>query len=306
MAVDIRPVPFPDRLGSPESVEFERYAEFAIAIEIERWGDDRLADTPAEMLAMYRDETYEMRRAFAAWDGDACVGRTISWWERDPAAKTGAVIVEVAAAYRRQGLGNRLLEHAEGVITDLGRSIYLGWVDYPLAQLDAAGSAALRPRRRRHDPGRPAERPVRHASRLRHRTARTLECARGRRPHRRVPRRVGAARGRGIRLSPRRLDRPRPRRAHRQLRRGARPDGARRARRRPDDRRGAVGRRPRARARIAGDRRRTHPARAGRRHAPTARSPDTPNSSCRPGSGSPTSPTPSSSPPIAATGSACA
>ena len=139
MAVEIRPVALPDRLGTPESFDFERYAEFATAIEIERWGDDRLADTPAEMLARYRDEKYEKRQAFAAWAGDACVGRTISWWERDPAAKTGIVIVEVAAPYRRQGLGSRLLEHAEGVIADLGRSIYLSWVDYPLAQLDLPG-----------------------------------------------------------------------------------------------------------------------------------------------------------------------
>ena len=139
MTVEIRPVTFPDRLGTPEAFDFERYAEFAIAIEIERWGDDRLADTPAEMLARYRDDTFEKRQAFAAWAGDACVGRTISWWERDPSAKTGIVIVEVAAPYRRQGLGSRLLEHAEGVIADLGRSIYLSWVDYPLAQLDLPG-----------------------------------------------------------------------------------------------------------------------------------------------------------------------
>ena len=139
MAVEIRPVTFPDRLGSPEAVEFERYAEFAIAIEVERWGDDRLAYSPAEMLAIYSDEAYEKRQAFAAWDGDACVGRTVSWWERDPAAKTGTVIVEVAPAYRRRGLGSRLLELAERVITDLGRSIYMGWVDYPIAQLALPG-----------------------------------------------------------------------------------------------------------------------------------------------------------------------
>lgn len=145
MAVEIRPIVLPDRLGTPEAVAFERYADFAIAIEIERWGDDRLADTPAEMLAMYRDETYEMRQAFAAWDGEECVGRTITWWERDPAAKTGTVIVEVAPPYRRQGLGSRLLEHAEGVVTDLGRSIYMGWVDYPLAQLDLPGPRLTAP-----------------------------------------------------------------------------------------------------------------------------------------------------------------
>ena len=201
MAVEIRPVTFPDRLGSPESVEFERYAEFAIAIEIERWGDDRLADSPAEMLAMYRDEAYEKRQAFAAWDGDACVGRTVSWWERDPAAKTGTVIVEVAAGVPPSG------PRQPPARARRGRDRRSRQVDLPgvgrLSDRAArpAGAAAVGPRRRRHDPGRTPQRAVRHASRLRHRAARTLECARGRRPRRRVPRRIGAARGGGIRLS---------------------------------------------------------------------------------------------------------
>ncbi|GAA1813829.1 GNAT family N-acetyltransferase [Agromyces neolithicus] len=139
MAVEIRPITIPDRLGTPESAEFERYAELQTAIEVERWGDDRFAYTPAEMLAMYRDDPYEIRRAFAAWDGDACVGRSITWGERDADAKSGIVIVEVAATHRRQGIGSRLLDHAEGVITALGRSTNTGWVDYRLSDLDLPG-----------------------------------------------------------------------------------------------------------------------------------------------------------------------
>ncbi|GAA1773092.1 GNAT family N-acetyltransferase [Agromyces lapidis] len=139
MSVEIRPITLPERLGTPEAVEFERYAALATDIEVERWGDDRFADTPAEMLSMYRDDDYEIRRAFAAWDGDACVGRSISWGERDAAAESGIVIVEVAPAYRRQGIGSRLLELAEGVITELGRHRNTGWIDFPLAALEAPG-----------------------------------------------------------------------------------------------------------------------------------------------------------------------
>ncbi|MFF2276656.1 GNAT family N-acetyltransferase [Agromyces sp. NPDC058126] len=139
MSVEIRPITLPERLGTPEAVEFERYAAFAIDIEVERWGDDRFAYTPAEMLSIYRDDDYEIKRAFAAWHGDTCVGRTISWGERDAAAESGIVIVEVAPDFRRQGIGSRLLEHAEGVITALGRHRNTGWIDFPLAALDVPG-----------------------------------------------------------------------------------------------------------------------------------------------------------------------
>ena len=38
-----------------------------------------------------------------------------------------------------------MLAHAEAVITDLGRSIYMGWVDYPIAQLDLPGPRLAAP-----------------------------------------------------------------------------------------------------------------------------------------------------------------
>ncbi|MFF2390486.1 GNAT family N-acetyltransferase [Agromyces sp. NPDC058104] len=139
MTVEIRPITLPERLGTPEAAEFERYADFAIDIEVERWGDDRFAYTREEMLAMYRDDDYEFRQAFAAWHGDACVGRSITWGERDAAAESGIVIVEVAPAFRRRGVGSRLLERAEGVLTDLGRRRNTGWIDFPLDQLDTPG-----------------------------------------------------------------------------------------------------------------------------------------------------------------------
>lgn len=140
MNIEIRPVTLPERLGTPEAVEFERYAALAIDIEVERWGDDRFAYTPAEMLAMYRDDDYEVKRAFGAWDGERCVGRAIAWGERDAAAESGIAIVEVAPDRRRQGIGSRLLEHAEGWFADLGRRRNTGWIDFPLAAFDHPGA----------------------------------------------------------------------------------------------------------------------------------------------------------------------
>jgi len=136
--VDIRPVVIPSALGTTESAEFERMVELATACEIERWGDDRLAYTAAELLAMYRDE-YLPRRAFAAWDGERCVGRATAWWEAGPAGVRGDLVVEVAADHRRVGIGSALLVHAEGVIGGLGREVFGMFADLAIADTEVPG-----------------------------------------------------------------------------------------------------------------------------------------------------------------------
>ncbi|WP_033196662.1 GNAT family N-acetyltransferase [Agromyces italicus] len=135
MPVDIRPVTIPQVLGTAESAEFERVVELQTAIEIERWGDDRFAFTAPELLALYQD-AYLPRRVFAAWHGERCVGRSVAFWEADPAALRGDTVVEVAAEYRRAGIGSQLLARAEGVIRRLGREVFGTFFDIPIA--DAA------------------------------------------------------------------------------------------------------------------------------------------------------------------------
>ncbi|MDQ2661918.1 MAG: GNAT family N-acetyltransferase [Actinomycetota bacterium] len=144
MAIEIRPLVIPATLGTPEAVPFERMAELAIQIEIERWGDDRFAYTAPELLAMYQN-TYHPRRVFAAWDDGRCVGRAVASWEDDPGAVTGDVIVEVAAPYRGAKLGSRLLALGEEVIAGLGRRVFNGFIDYPLDVLDLPGPRLTAP-----------------------------------------------------------------------------------------------------------------------------------------------------------------
>lgn len=144
MPVEIREVALPATLGAPEAIEFERVVEFMTAIEVERWGDDRFALTAPELLAMYRDE-YLPRRLFAAWDGERCVGRVVTFWEADPAATVGNLIVEVHPAYRRAGIGSRLIERAEAVIRGLGRQAFAGFDDFPITVTQRAGERLRAP-----------------------------------------------------------------------------------------------------------------------------------------------------------------
>lgn len=144
MTVEIRPLVIPAALGTAESAEFEQMVDLAISTEVELWGDDRFAYSAAELLARYRDE-YLPRRVFAAWDGARCVGRAVACWEPGPDAVMGTIIVEVAPSHRRAGLGSSLLEHAEGVISGLGRRIYAGFNDYPLTVIDRPGARLTAP-----------------------------------------------------------------------------------------------------------------------------------------------------------------
>lgn len=138
MPVELRPVQIPTALGTPESTEFERVVELAIAIEVERWGDDRFAYTAPELLAAAHDP-YLPRRMFAAWDGGRCVGRAVAEWEDGAEAVTGNVLVEVAPDHRRAGLGTRLLGLAEDAIRSLDREVFTAFSDFPLAEAQAHG-----------------------------------------------------------------------------------------------------------------------------------------------------------------------
>ncbi|UOQ88843.1 GNAT family N-acetyltransferase [Agromyces endophyticus] len=144
MPVEVREVAIPASLGTPESTEFERVVELQTEIEVERWGDDRFAYTAPELLALYRDE-YLPRRVFAAWDGDRCVGRATVWWEADPAAVRGDIVIEVAPDRRRSGLGSALLERAEAVVHDLGRDVFGMFVDLPIAAAEQPGEGLRAP-----------------------------------------------------------------------------------------------------------------------------------------------------------------
>lgn len=144
MPVQIRELTLPHALGTPEALDFERMVELQIAIEVERWGDDRFAYTAPELLAMYRDE-YLPRRVVAAWSGERCVGRATVWWEADPAAVRGDIVVEVDPRHRRAGIGSELLARAEAVVRDLGRDVFGMFVDLPIAAAKCPGERLRAP-----------------------------------------------------------------------------------------------------------------------------------------------------------------
>ncbi|MET4157820.1 GNAT family N-acetyltransferase [Agromyces sp. PvR057] len=139
MPIEIRPVPVPATLGIPESVEFEAAAETAALVEESVWGHRKFAWDTYELLPRYNDETYHGMRAFAAWDGDRCVGRVECEWERADGAETVDLVLGVVPDARRSGVGTALLATARRLAADLGRPTLTTMSDVPASALDAPG-----------------------------------------------------------------------------------------------------------------------------------------------------------------------
>lgn len=139
MAIEIRPVPVPERLGVPEAVEFEAAAEAVALVEESVWGHRKFAWDTYELLPRYRDETYHGMRAFAAWDGDRCVGRVECEWERSDGSETVDLVLGVIPEHRRAGVGTALLDTALDLAAGLGRPTLTAMSDVPASALDAPG-----------------------------------------------------------------------------------------------------------------------------------------------------------------------
>ncbi|SIN71659.1 GNAT family N-acetyltransferase [Agromyces cerinus] len=140
MTLDIRPVAVPERLGTPEAVEFEAYVEATAVADESVWGHRRFSYDAPELLPEFLDGRYTGRRAFAAWDGGRCVGRADVTWERSDGARAAEITVGVAVDQRRRGIGSELLRHAETHARSIGREVLVGRSDVPVAGLDLPGA----------------------------------------------------------------------------------------------------------------------------------------------------------------------
>ncbi len=176
MNVDIRPIPVPASLGTPDSVEFEAFAAFAEALEVEVHGNDEISFGADELLVFYGDERYRMRRAFGAWDSDRLVGVASVLWELDSDATTAfSTILGVSPKLRRRGIGSRLLAELERTAHDAGRPNARAARRPPHRRRRAGGHAASRSAGRREHRRRRAGRPLRAGPRVHARPTRPDE-----------------------------------------------------------------------------------------------------------------------------------
>jgi GNAT superfamily N-acetyltransferase len=140
MSIEIRPVPVPERLGVPESAEFQAMVEVSALVEESVWGHRRFAWDADELLPLYREDAYQGRAAFAAWDDGRCIGRVECTWERADTAKTVDLVLGVLPDARRRGVGTGLLAAARRLAAEVGRDTLVAMSDVPSAALDVPGA----------------------------------------------------------------------------------------------------------------------------------------------------------------------
>ncbi|WP_136709429.1 GNAT family N-acetyltransferase [Agromyces sp. H66] len=131
MSVEVRPIPVPHALGTPDSAEFEAYADLGFALERANWGHDHFADSAARLLAMHRHAAGRGHAEFAAWDGAVIVGRAGLAWELTAGSETVELTLGVLPSHRRRGIGSRLLVAAEEHARELGRAKVVAYSDHP-------------------------------------------------------------------------------------------------------------------------------------------------------------------------------
>ncbi|WP_308799508.1 GNAT family N-acetyltransferase [Agromyces silvae] len=122
MAIEIAPIPLPERLGTPEARAFEAYAQLAEQLEVELLGTADVSYTAQELLVFARDRRYTVREAIGAWDDGRLVGVADLQWEQDADATTAySVAFGVVPERRREGIGTSLLGAIEARAGEVGR-----------------------------------------------------------------------------------------------------------------------------------------------------------------------------------------
>lgn len=123
MSPTIVELPMPDSLDGPGGTAFLEYAALRNAVEAHTLGTDLLAMAPREMLSEYASTPTRVRRHLAARVGDVLVGRALVT-TRPLTPETGAyLMVDVAPARRREGIGAALLVAAEALAIEAGAPV---------------------------------------------------------------------------------------------------------------------------------------------------------------------------------------
>ncbi|PPL14738.1 GNAT family N-acetyltransferase [Microterricola pindariensis] len=142
--IEIRLVPIPARLGTPDARPFEQAIEFTGIIEEEAWGNRDAWLGPASSLAEYGHSSFTHRTLLAAWRDGEVVGCGRVRYELDANDRTAFVWVATAPSVRGQGLGDRMLALVEELALDAGRSTLSSYTDHSAQTIAAASPTARR------------------------------------------------------------------------------------------------------------------------------------------------------------------
>jgi GNAT superfamily N-acetyltransferase len=142
-AVDIPPQGSATASGARQATqEFRECHALRVKQELAVWGNLQRCDTLEGAMEYWRGSEYEERHLYLATLGNETVGLCSVTLPLRENAHTAGIDVLIAPAHRRQGLGRALLEYAEAVAKQRGRTSLDAYHEVPL---QAADQAALLP-----------------------------------------------------------------------------------------------------------------------------------------------------------------
>jgi GNAT superfamily N-acetyltransferase len=140
-AVGVPPVSGTASGPGQAGVEFRECHALRVAHEMAVWGNLDRCPTLPEALEYWRGNEYEERHLYLASLGSETVGMCSVTLPLRENFHTAGIDVLIAPARRRQGLGRALLEHAEAVARNRGRTSLDAYHEVPLRATE--GSALL-------------------------------------------------------------------------------------------------------------------------------------------------------------------
>jgi GNAT superfamily N-acetyltransferase len=140
-AVGVPPVSGTASGPGQAGVEFRECHALRVAHEMAVWGNLDRCPTLPEALEYWRGNEYEERHLYLASLGSETVGMCSVTLPLRENFHTAGIDVLIAPARRRQGLGRALLEHAEAVARNRGRTSLDAYHEVPLRATE--GTALL-------------------------------------------------------------------------------------------------------------------------------------------------------------------
>jgi GNAT superfamily N-acetyltransferase len=125
--------------GTLPGTDFHDIQALREAHELEKWGNLDRCPAAGESLEYWRGTDYVERRLFIARLDREPVGTCSVTLPLRENTGTAGIDVLVAPAYRRRGWGRRLLEHAEAVAAERGRTSFDAYCELPAEPAERAG-----------------------------------------------------------------------------------------------------------------------------------------------------------------------
>jgi GNAT superfamily N-acetyltransferase len=124
--IAIEELSIPASLDAPEADDFRAANELRNIIGSEALGPEAGSHTPEETLTYIQEQQYERKRWFVARLAGQIVAYALPHWSVDPGTRITWLDVAVHPAWRKQGIGTVMLDHAEALARDAGRPIVQG------------------------------------------------------------------------------------------------------------------------------------------------------------------------------------